>query len=357
MKSAPCTLREVLEYLEQEGLIGPEAATEIRQVFASEPLPDSSHWYIRVLVGFSAWIAAILFLASLFGLHLIDSPTKTMVVGLVFIFITLFIRRGSDHPFLNQLAFALSLAGQSLLVGEIGFETDSLFFAAIAALVLESVLLIAYPDPIHRFFSVIFSFTAIVALLYDLDIPDMIHLLILLAASGVLVGWEREATFLAGDYAEFFAPVGYGLTTVLFFLLIPSILPDLPVSSWWTSTVGLLAFLLILEAHLLAFYQVAVTQPIGMILLIGTALVSIPFYAAPGVIAALLVLLLGFQRGNRLLMGMAFTFLAVFLTAFYYYLDLTLLTKSIILLISGIGLIGLRSLFKQFVQQPESHHA
>ncbi len=62
-------------------------------------------------------------------------------------------------------------------------------------------------------------------LLYDLDIANAIHLLILLAAGGGLFGWEQEAAFLTGKYAEFFAPIGYGLTTVLFFLLIPSILP------------------------------------------------------------------------------------------------------------------------------------
>ncbi|GAK61371.1 hypothetical protein U27_01271 [Candidatus Vecturithrix granuli] len=357
MRFAPCTLRELLECLKHEGLITSEAISDIQRTLSSESLAGSSPWYIRILVGFSAWVAAILFLASLSGFHIFDSPTSAIIIGFIFILITFSVRRYTDHLFLNQLAFALNLAGQFLLIGGVGAKTENLSLAAIAAIILECLLLIGYPDPIHRFFSIIFSFAAIVALLYDLDIANAIHLLILLAAGGVLFGWEREATFLTGKYAEFFAPIGYGLTTVLFFLLIPSILPDLPVSSWWTSTIGLLVFLLVLEFHLLVFHQIPITQPIGMILFIGTVIVSIPFYSAPGVIAALLVLLIGFQRGNRLLMGLAFTFLAIFLVAFYYYLDLTLLAKSMILIISGIGLIGLRFLFKQFVQQPESHHA
>lgn len=357
MKSAPCTLRDVLAYLEQEGLINSESTTKIQQVLASEPLTDFSPWYIRVLVGFSAWVAAILFLIFLFEIRLIDSPTKAITLGLIFIVITIYVGRCASRLFLNSLAFALSLAGQVLLIGGVGFEADSLSLAAIAALILECLLLIAYPDPIHRFFSVLFSFAAMAVLLYDLNIPSAIHLLILLAAGGVLFGWENESALLTGKYAEFFAPVEYGLTAALFFLLIPSFLPDLPVSSWWASTVGLLVLLLILEAHLLAFHQIAVTQSVGMLFLIGTVLVSIPFYAAPGVIAALLVLLLGFQRGNRLLLGMAFMFLAVFLGAFYYDLDLTLLVKSGILVASGVGLLGLRFIFKQFGQQPASYHA
>ncbi|MDY0096630.1 MAG: DUF4401 domain-containing protein [Candidatus Vecturithrix sp.] len=357
MRSAPWTWRELLERLEREGLITSEARSDIQRALSSESLADSSPWYIRVLVGFSAWVAAILFLASLFGFHIFDSPMSAIIIGFIFILITLSVRRYTDHLFLNQLAFALSLTGQFLLIGGIGAKTESLSLAASAAIILECLLLIGYPDPIHRFFSVIFSFAAIVVVVYDLDIANAIHLLILLAAGGGLFGWEREAAFLSGKYAEFFAPIGYGLTTVLFFLLIPSILPNLPVSSWWASTIGLLLLLLALETHLLVFHQIAITQPIGILLFIGTVLISIPFYAAPGVIAAFLVLLLGFHRGNQLLMGLACMFLVVFLVAFYYHLDLTLLAKSAILIISGVGLIGLRFLFKQFVQQPSNHHA
>jgi uncharacterized membrane protein len=54
------------------------------------------------------------------------------------------------------------------------------------------------------------------------------------------------------------------------------------------------------------------------------------------------VILLGFQRGNRFLMGLAFIFFLLFYISYYYYLDVTLLMKSITLMSAGVILLGLR---------------
>lgn len=343
------TFRELFEQLAQEGLISPQAVTQIRDALSTEFAADSSPWYVRILVGLSAWIAAILFLVSLFGLRVVDSPVGAIVLGAFFTAATILIRRNTQHLFLHQLTFVLNLAGQILCIGGIVSETESLSAAAISLFLLAGMLLSVYPDAVHRFFSVLFMFGAAVALAYDLEMPNAIHLLILLAAVAVFFVWKHESGLLTGNYAEFFAPVGYGVASVLFLMLIPSFLPDIPVSSWWVSTIGLLALLLLVQAHLLALQQIRITHSFGLLLLIGTVLISLPFFAAPGIIAALLVLLLGFQRGNPVLTGLAVIFLAVFLVAFYYHLDLTLLVKSGILLISGIGLLGVRFLCKQFI--------
>ena len=76
----------------------------------------------------------------------------------------------------------------------------------------------------------------------------------------------------------------------------------------------------------------------------GTVLVSLPALWTPGVLAAVIVIVLGLQRANRLLLGLGAAFLAVFLIAFYYHLDVTLLVKSLLLLATGLLLLGLRAL-------------
>ncbi len=88
----------------------------------------------------------------------------------------------------------------------------------------------------------------------------------------------------------------------------------------------------------------------------GTVLCNLPLLMTPGITAAILVLVLGFQRGQRVLMGLALVFLAVFLIAFYYHLDVTLLVKSGILAASGIVLLGMRwALLRQ--HDPAAHDA
>jgi uncharacterized membrane protein len=79
-------------------------------------------------------------------------------------------------------------------------------------------------------------------------------------------------------------------------------------------------------------------------LLGATMLVSLPVLWTPGILAAVIILVLGFQRGNRLLLGLGAVGLAVFLIAFYYHLEITLLVKSLILLGTGLLLLGLRPL-------------
>jgi len=55
-------------------------------------------------------------------------------------------------------------------------------------------------------------------------------------------------------------------------------------------------------------------------LVAGTVLVSLPALWTPGVLAAVIVIGLGFQRGNRLLLGIGAFFLAVFLRVIQWFL-------------------------------------
>ena len=66
------TIRQLLEQLISEQRIPPKTIFEIRN--ASSPLFQvvQNPWYVRVLIGLSAWIAAILFLVFVFGMLLLD---------------------------------------------------------------------------------------------------------------------------------------------------------------------------------------------------------------------------------------------------------------------------------------------
>jgi uncharacterized membrane protein len=83
----------------------------------------------------------------------------------------------------------------------------------------------------------------------------------------------------------------------------------------------------------------------------GTLLVSLPALLTPGILAAVIMLVLAFQRNNRLLLGLGAAGLVVFLIAFYYHLEVTLLVKSLMLLGTGLLLLGLRAIM---LQEPRS---
>jgi uncharacterized membrane protein len=61
---------------------------------------------------------------------------------------------------------------------------------------------------------------------------------------------------------------------------------------------------------------------------------------APGLAAALLVLLLGFSAGNRLLMALGILCLLGFVGHFYYSLHANLLEKSALMAVTGVCLLA-----------------
>ena len=63
---------------------------------------------------------------------------------------------------------------------------------------------------------------------------------------------------------------------------------------------------------------------------------------APGMTACLLIVLLGFSNGNRLLVGTGIAARALYMGGYYYLLHVTLLEKSTVLLVTGLVLLGAR---------------
>ena len=119
----------------------------------------------------------------------------------------------------------------------------------------------------------------------------------------------------------------------------------IPPITWWLSSLGLTALLLALEYYLFQKNSVPLIKRYAIFA--GTILIALLLYQAPGIIAAIILLLLAFQRGNRVLMAIAIIFLTVFFIAYYYHLNITLLMKSISLISAGAGLLILRFVSEQ----------
>ncbi len=347
------TLHAVLEQLISERRIPADTIEAVGKSDIMTVQADQSPWYVRTLVGFSAWIAAILFLVFIFGMDIIDSEGAAIVLGVIFMIATTLTRRKVDSVFVNQLMLAFRLVGQAMFIAGM---SDSEELAAALTIGLEIVVVIFYRDVVLRFLATLCAYAAIVSLGYMYDIPNALHGLIVLSAFAVGTSWYHEAKFSAKPSASVYTPVRYAMTFALLLLLIPSMLEDISVTSWWVSTIGLLAMLLITEHRLLAHYAIAPFEKTGLMIMGGTVLFNLPLLMTPGITAAVLVLVLGFQRGRHVLMGLALVFLVVFLIAFYYHLDVTLLVKSGILAVSGIVLLGMRwALLRQL--DPTAHDA
>jgi uncharacterized membrane protein len=244
--------------------------------------------------------------------------------------------------FTGQLALASSLAGQALFIGGFASELDYFSIVLLITILFEGILLLVYPDKLHRFLSSLAICGATLWLFIDLEVEEVTHLIIILLAVGTVLLWQHETRLIVAPLRQLYRPVGYALLVALFGFLILSFVDDLEIDWWWLSAGGLWLVLVYLEYIILTQQGLDLSAKIVPWLVAGTLILLIPAYQTPGILAALIGLLLGFKRSNRLLLGLSLAFLAVFLIGYYYNLNLTLLTKSFVLMGSGLILLGVR---------------
>jgi hypothetical protein len=345
------TLNTVLDDLVVQNLLPSESQLQIVKVLTHSPEKIPTPWFISTLIGISAWLAVIPFIGFLFITKLIETPASAIAVGIILVIGTTvldYVKR--DVLFINQLNLALNLTGQILFITGIGFEKRDIVAAALATWFLEIVLIGIYQNSILRFLAVLLATVAALILLHDFKIHQGIHFLTVLIAAGAIWYWIAEPRHLTDNMMmNLYQPLGYGFAIALQMVLILSILPTsefVPPLTWSYSTLGLTVLLLVLEYHILQINHIPPLSNKSYTLFGGTLLVALLLYQGPGIIAATIILLLGFQRGNKVLIGLAIASFTLFFIAYYYYLDITLLMKSITLMSAGAALLVLRFVFK-----------
>lgn len=350
------SLGALLDRLAAEGFALPENYPAVAaELLAGQAGPDLP-WYVRLFVGLSAWIAAILLIAFLFLFDFVRMLDSALVLGPIFCALAagLARRREERSDFLDQLALVGSLAGQGLfLAGLYVHNFDNTIYdynptnIALGMIGLELVLLAAYPSRLHRFISTLVILGAGLTILIDQDAIRLVHGLIFALAVGFVALNAFDLRLRVRGLDELAQPV---MHATAFFFLGLLVLPWLAYYDLdWRITALLLAAVL-LALGLAILWEQGLTFWPAVWLVGGCALLLVPAMRMPGILAALIVLFAGFWRNQRVLLGLAAAALAAYLSAYYYNLTWTLLVKSLVLMVTGVILLGLRALMQRYGQ-------
>lgn len=344
------TWRTLLTRLEAEDLLDEKAHRQIRDSVAASSEDRESQWYVHGVVMASAWMAALLIIMSLLEFDFMRDDRLTVITGIVLITLATLARRKIDSRFVMQLALAFSIAGQFfVLTGMMATPTDDPSRGWASLLAVEIILIVVYPDLMHCFLSTVIAVLAAAALLYSLEILNTVHILVAFLVIGSGWIWIEESQYVQKKYVKLLEPLSYGFVTGLLSVLVFSILEEsFVLSTWWISTIILTIGMLYAADRIVQTHHRPGLHRTRVLLWIATIILAATTLPAPGIMAALFVLLLGFHRGNRILQVIAFGFLVVFVVTFYYNLDLTLLAKSITLMSSGLVLLLLRHVIIRF---------
>ena len=154
------TPRALLSELQSLGLVAANAAATTADA-PDAPTSSAAHdrpWYIGLLLGASGWLAGLFLPVFVAVVPSLDEPPVAALTGTVLLAAAwgLF-KADRDGAFVGQLALALSIAGQCLLLFAMSRHADGIGPLALGALGLQTVLALVMPNRLHRTLSAFFA--------------------------------------------------------------------------------------------------------------------------------------------------------------------------------------------------------
>lgn len=301
---------------------------------------------IKILSIFGGLLATLAFAGFLGYLGLLESGSSQLGLAVPLLILSLWIPRMSKTLVLDSLGISLFLLAMALMI--LGMGAFHLHPNTIALLVALLALgsLVASKNPVLNFISILTFAGALWFLVLDSENPYLAHGFVILHTLALAHGMLREATYLATRplLCRLYGPLRIGSIFSLMFGLaflwgLDPKGPDHP----WISALPALALIL---GTVPSISQTLGTAPrYRNLTYILASLALLPLLFAPALAISLLLVLLAFkiQYGTGLVLGIIA--LCCFVLLFYYHLSLDLLTKSLLLIASGLLFLACHLLF------------
>ncbi|WP_028580063.1 DUF4401 domain-containing protein [Desulfogranum japonicum] len=312
--------------------------------------PDAP-WYVKVLLAFSGWLAALFilgFIGTAFASVFRNSEVACIVGALMIVgaFVQL---RLSVNEFVEHTGLATSMAGQVLLAFAIfDFSDHNKVMAWLLLVALQAVLVVLMRSFIHRVFSTIAASVALAMALYEMQIPDVIGGILLFAASWC---WLNE--FRYPQLMPQIRAIGYGLVLALVSHKALSLFgyrsfghellaKHAALSHPWLGEALIGVVTIYVAWRVLHRYGQPLKSRLSMTTLLATLLISLVSLNVQGITVGMVIIVFGFLGANRILFGLGIASLLFYISSYYYLLDTTLLAKSQSLLVTGLILLFVR---------------
>jgi len=358
MKSTAPSINTVFTQLQQEGLIENGWQQPVQTGLADEI--EEAPWYIRSLIAFGAWIASFFFLGfiALLGWSVFDDllgKSALLVFSLFCLLGATVLRNKRSQEFSVQVALAITLAGEVLLAIGLALQQNYSYFSdnhtevivLLGLLASQGIIFFVYPDRTLRFLSIVAMISETIILIYVNHVPSVVHGVLLVLAIGFTQLVLAEPKIYSTKVAEIFNPLKYGVLIGLLGSMMLStmyILPDLHNQAMvfpkpWISTLSMGAILIYCLLRVTANTAFPMRESVKIVALVGAVCFILLSWNAPGLVLSFVILLLGFHSANRIITGIAIGFFVIFLTAFFYGIEVSLLHKSYTLIGTGSFLL------------------
>ncbi len=300
---------------------------------------------IKILSVFGGILASLAFLGFLAISGLYSSDVALLVFGGIFIAGSIWVNKEYDKIIIDTLSVSSFIIGFILLglgLGELRVDINviCIIFIAIAL----GSLSIAQ-NYILSFISVLIINGSILTLIIANKGYDVIHIYVSVLAFAMIYVFLEEAKIITTNkaLAKLYNPVKTGLVfsfvTGLVFLGKKGVLPISP-DYIWVSSIVIISVIVYLISKLFNVFNITETRH-KISIYIFTVFVLLPTGLSPAIPGAMLIILLSFLVNYKTGLVLGITSFIYFVSQYYYDLNFTLLTKSILLFSTGVLFIAL----------------
>ncbi|MEN8139197.1 MAG: DUF4401 domain-containing protein [Bacteroidota bacterium] len=300
---------------------------------------NKSSLAIKVLSVFGGLLATLAFMGFLLIAGLYDSKFGLIFFGVVFIVASILLNKAYDKIIIDTLSVSTYVIAYALLAfGMDQYDIDDniilLLFVAIAAFTLY--LIQSY---ILSFISILITSGSLMGLIIENDAYNLIHLYIAATAFLLIYFMLNEAKIIASykKLSKMYNPIRVGfIFSLIYGLGIISIKDLFNISQdyIWLSSIVMFSAIMYLVYRILDILGIKSANNKTLVY-ITSALVLIPTVFSPSISGAILIVLLSFLINYKTGFVIGIISFVYFLSQYYYDLNYTLLTKSIILFSSG----------------------
>ncbi len=301
---------------------------------------NKSSLAIKVLSIFGGFLATLAFLGFLSITGLYDSEVGLLIFGIGFIISAIWLNKEYDKLIIDTFSISTYVIGFVLLAfGLTQLKVDEDIIAILISIIALGSLFITQ-NYILSFISVLTITSSFLTLIISNDLYNLIHLYIAVNTLILAYLFLNEAKIISSNrkLSKLYDPIRVGLVISLLFGLITigkrHLIPISQNHIWLSSIV--MIFVIIYLVYTISKINEIESVKNKILIYSLSCLILISTIFSPSISGAMVIILLSFLVNYKTGLVIGIISLIYFISQYYYDLNFTLLTKSIILFCSGI---------------------
>lgn len=304
---------------------------------------NKSSLAIKILSIFGGFLSTLAFLGFIGITGLYDSEIGLLLFGIGFIVSAIWLNKAFNKLIIDTFSISLYIIGFIMLA--FGLATMSINENTIAIIIslLALCSLIITHNFILSFISVLTISGSFLFLIISNELYDLIHVYIAIYTTILAYLFLNEAKVISSNkiISLLYNPVRIGIVISLLFGLIAigkkQLLP-ISQSYIWLSSILMILVIFHIVNTIIKINEINTVKN-RVIIYTLCVLILVPTVFSPSISGAIVIILLSFLVNYKTGLAIGIISIIYFISQYYYDLSFTLLTKSIILFVSGIAFL------------------